>query len=439
MPSPAERLRLLLASGPATPRQLIEMLGVSQPTLSRLINAAGDEIVRIGAARSIQYAFHDSGRGFDDIPIYQVTAEGTLQRRGVLIPVREDGFVMRQDNGVTLYSDSLPWWLLDMRPAGYLGRAWASRHGPGLGLPANLDEWTDSHALRALIAVGHDAPGNLLLGDIARDLFINAPFPVPVTPDAYPALAESAERGDVPGTSAGGEQPKFIAYVDNRHVIVKTTSANDNPVSQRWRDLVLAEHHALQTLRDHGIKASASRIHDIAGRRFLEVERFDRVGATGRRAIHSLAALDAEFAGRAPSPWPEITAELVQANVVVDCALEHAAILYAFGVLIGNTDMHHGNLSFVAEHGRPYEPAPAYDMLPMTFMPRSGGMLRNEVTAARLHSSVGTMIWVRAAEMASDYIANLERDDRFSVQWQPCVEALHRHLEDAMSKIARLG
>lgn len=415
------------------------MLGVSQPTLSRLINAAGDEIVRIGAARSIQYAFHDSGRGFDDIPIYQVTAEGTLQRRGVLIPVREDGFVMRQDNGVTLYSDSLPWWLLDMRPAGYLGRAWASRHGPGLGLPANLDEWTDSHALRALIAVGHDAPGNLLLGDIARDLFINAPFPVPVTPDAYPALAESAERGDVPGTSAGGEQPKFIAYVDNRHVIVKTTSANDNPVSQRWRDLVLAEHHALQTLRDHGIKASASRIHDSAGRRFLEVERFDRVGATGRRAIHSLAALDAEFAGRAPSPWPEITAELVQANVVVDCALEHAAILYAFGVLIGNTDMHHGNLSFVAEHGRPYEPAPAYDMLPMTFMPRSGGMLRNEVTAARLHPSVGTMIWVRAAEMASDYIANLERDDRFSVQWQPCVEALHRHLEDAMSKIARLG
>ena len=346
---------------------------------------------------------------------------------------------MLQDNGVTLYSDSLPWWLLDMRPAGYLGRAWASRHGPGLGLPANLNEWTDSHALRALIAVGHDAPGNLLLGDIARDLFINAPAPAPVAPDAYPALAESAERGDLPGTSAGGEQPKFIAYVDNRHVIVKTTSAADNPVSQRWRDLVLAEHHALRTLRDHGITASASRIHDIAGRRFLEVERFDRVGATGRRAVHSLAALDAEFVGRASSPWPEMTAALVRAKVVVDAALEHAAILYAFGVLIGNTDMHNGNLSFVAEHGRPYEPAPAYDMLPMTFMPSSGGALRNEVTPASLHASVSAMIWNRAAEMAGDYIARLESDGRFSGEWQPCAEALSRHLEDAMGKIARLG
>ncbi len=439
MSSPPERLRLLLASGPAAPRQLIESLGISQPTLSRLINGAGEEIVRIGAARSIQYALHDRSRGFDDIPIYRVTVDGTLQRRGVLIPVRQDGFVMRQDNGMTLYSVSLPWWLLDMRPAGHLGRAWASRHGPNLGLPANLNEWTDSHALRALIAVGHDAPGNLLLGDIARDRFINAPAPVPVTPDEYPALADSAERGDLPGTSAGGEQPKFIAYADNRHVIVKTTSAADNPVSQRWRDLLLAEHHALQTLRDHGMGASASRVHDIAGRRFLEVERFDRIGASGRRAIHSLAALDAEFVGRASSPWPEITAALVRANVVVDAALEQAAILYAFGVLNGNTDMHHGNLSFVSEHGRPYELAPAYDMLPMTFMPRAGGAVRNEVTPAHLHPCVEARIWNRAAEMAGNFIARLEGDERFSGEWQACVEALRRHLEDAQAKIARLA
>ena len=36
--------------------------------------------------------------------------------------------------------------------------------------------------------------------------------------------------------------------------------------------------------------------------RFLEVIRFDRVGTLGRKALMSLAALDAEFvgAGRAP-------------------------------------------------------------------------------------------------------------------------------------------
>lgn len=395
--------------------------------------------MRIGAARSIQYALHDTGRGFDNITIYRVTVHGTVQRRGILIPVRPEGFVMRQDDGVTLHSDSLPWWLLDMRPAGYLGRAWASRHGPGLGLPANLNEWTDSHAMRALIAVGYDVPGNLLLGDIARDLFVNTPAPESMTLDDYPALAESAERGDVLGTSAGGDQPKFIGYIDGRHVIVKTTSAADNPVSQRWHDLVLAEHHALQTLRDHGIGASASRILDLAGRRFLEVERFDRVGERGRRAIHSLSSLDSEFVGRASSPWPVITTELARAGVVTAVALEHAATLYAFGTLIGNSDMHNGNLGFIAEHGRPYDPAPAYDMLPMTFMPRPGGAVRNDVTPASLHPSVDTAIWHRAAEMAGDYVARLEGDNRFSADWIPCVEALHMHLEDARGKIARLG
>lgn len=29
--------------------------------------------------------------------------------------------------------------------------------------------------------------------------------------------------------------------------------------------------------------------------------------------------------------------------------------LWAFGMLIGNTDMHHGNLSFISSHGRPYQ------------------------------------------------------------------------------------
>ncbi|WP_233573392.1 hypothetical protein [Acidovorax sp. 94] len=37
--------------------------------------------------------------------------------------------------------------------------------------------------------------------------------------------------------------------------------------------------------------------------RFLEVQRFDRRGARGRRALHSFAALDAEFVGSGGN-WP---------------------------------------------------------------------------------------------------------------------------------------
>ncbi len=41
-------------------------------------------------------------------------------------------------------------------------------------------------------------------------------------------------------------------------------------------------------------------------------------------------------------------------------------------MLIGNTDMHYGNLSFISSHGRPYHLAPAYDILPMGVRSQNG-------------------------------------------------------------------
>ncbi|CAN5446584.1 hypothetical protein BH10PSE18_BH10PSE18_50920 [soil metagenome] len=48
------------------------------------------------------------------------------------------------------------------------------------------------------------------------------------------------------------------------------------------------------------------------------------------------------------------------------------ALLWWCGRLIGNTDMHTGNLSFVPHAGRLIL-APVYDMLPMRYAPLAGG------------------------------------------------------------------
>ena len=97
---------------------------------------------------------------------------------------------MVQTDGVTRHSDGLPWWLFDMRPQGYLGRAYASTYAAALGLPANPEHWGDNEVLRALLVHGHDAIGNLLIGELARDRFIGMPAPGPVDRAAdYPALA----------------------------------------------------------------------------------------------------------------------------------------------------------------------------------------------------------------------------------------------------------
>ena len=119
----ADTIRLRLSSGPLNARQLVESIGISQPTLSRALADLGDEVVRIGAARSIQYLLRDTLRGLPDSPVFRVDAEGRIRQLGTLVPVRPDGFVMFQNDGVALHSDGLPWWLLDMRPQGFLGRA----------------------------------------------------------------------------------------------------------------------------------------------------------------------------------------------------------------------------------------------------------------------------------------------------------------------------
>jgi len=447
MSSHADAIRMRLSGGPLSARQLAENLDVSQPTISRALTELGGEVVRIGAARSIQYTLRDTTRGLLDIPIYRVDAEGRIRQLGTLVPTRPEGFVMCQEDGVTLHSDGLPWWLFDMRPQGYLGRAYAARHGAELGLPERLADWSDAHALRALLAHGHDMVGNLLLGEIARDRFLAAPVPDPITEGQkakeYARLALETARCEIPGSSAGGEQPKFIACAMTpdgpRHVIVKFSEREEGPVSERWRDLLLAEHLALETLREAGIPAAKTRILDHGGQRFLEVERFDRTGNLGRRALFSLAALNSEFVGAGTGGWPIIASRLAAEGQIRTDAADGADLLWAFGTLIGNSDMHDWNLSFVSEHGRPYGIAPAYDMTPMAFAPRSGGGLPDTLPEASIHASVANETWRRAEDLARAFLARVIAATGFSHRFGPCIAALEHHIETASAKIRRLG
>lgn len=447
MSAHADSIRIQLGRGPQQVRQLVASLGLSQPTISRAINALGDEIVRIGNGPSIQYALRDTGRGIGEVPVYRVSAEGTIRQLGVLTPVRPDGFVMQQSGGKTLHSDSLPWWLYDMRPQGYLGRNYAARQAALMDLPAQINDWNDSHALRALLVDGFDAVGNLLLGDRARDAFLSSspgnPFSQADKAEAYIRFAEHAARGEVPGSSAGGEQPKFISYVQTpngpRQVIVKFTLAEDNPVTERWRDLLLAEHLALDTLNEEGISAVRTRIMDFGSQRFLEVERFDRIGELGRLGLFSMKALDAEFVGAGAVGWSVIAHALAKEGCITPEAAAGASLLQAIGVLIGNTDMHTGNISFISEGGRPYDLAPAYDMLPMGFAPRSGGGIPTTLLEATIHADISPAAWMRAAQVARRYLERLRNEQRFSPAFRPCIEGLAEHIQAASSKIARLG
>lgn len=429
-----ETLQQLLAQGPITARQAVEKTGLSQPTVSRALAGLGDALLRIGAGPSIRYALHDRYRGVGAAPVFRVTEQGQVQTLGELVPVLPGGFVMQEAEGQTQHSEGLPWWLFDMRPQGYLGRAYAARYAGEFGLPANPESWHDTDVLRLLLAHGHDSIGNLLIGPLARERFLHMPQPEPADrAHDYPALAQAAGAGEAAGSSAGGEQPKFCAYTERGHVLVKFSLPDDNALTERWRDLLLAEHLALAVL---GVDTA---LFDFGTQRFLEVPRFDRIGTLGRLGVFSLRALDMEFVGAGAAPWPATVARLAAAGHVDAQATADAALLWAFGTLIGNTDMHAGNLSFIVRQGRPYQLAPAYDVLPMGFAPRSSGALVNTLPPATLTPSVDGALWREALALAEQFHAKLAASEGFSAAFSPCITALRQHLDEAAVRIARLG
>ena len=415
---------------------LCRLLGISQPTLSRLITRAGDAVLRVGKARASRYLASRSINGQIALPLFRVTRQGQLEQWGTLRPVYPDSHLVVQfnDGRPDECFEGLPWWLQDMRPQGFLGRTWAYRRAAALGLPADLQTWNDNHVLTALAAGEQDSIGNLLVGEATRAAWLARPDPVLVNhaqrPARYTEMAAAVMAGEPVGSSAAGEQPKFACAVANgpaeqaqQAVLVKFSVSADTPSTQRWRDLLLAEHLALLTLRRHGLPAAESIVLDVSSaggppQRFLELARFDRLGAHGRCGLVSLAALEAGLLGRAQWAWPELTQQLAEQKHITVASAELAARFYVFGRLIGNTDMHHGNIAFLHQGRRPLELAPCYDMLPMSLAPDRNGVMRDDLLPFIIPSQPDVALWQDTLPMAREYWAQLAVEPRVSADFR---------------------
>ena len=299
--------------GTATSPELQARLGISQPTASRLLAPllADGSLVAVGSARARRYLMPRDVPGVGrQVPIHSVQPDGSVQFFGTLYPLAGEGFWMEEadrEHGQSARHDSLPWFLYDMRPQGFLGRGFLQNH-PALQLPSNLTHWSDDHILKALVHAGEDMPGNLLVGTPAFDRFHSLPAPLrtgaprisdPATD--YPVLAEQALAQGSVGSSAGGEQPKFSAVREGHAVLVKFSPADDSAASQRWRDLLVCEGLALQTLSDAGLSAAHTTLELAAGRVFLESRRFDRNAHGGRLGMVSLEVYDRQYIGAGTS------------------------------------------------------------------------------------------------------------------------------------------
>ena len=376
-------LEQVLSRGPATSKQIQAATGMSQPGVSRALRAMGDAIITIKSGQSPQYLLVCRAfGGHDRLPIFLVDPHGNNTSIGFIRPLAFGGFFLQALPGmpsVLLGAEKsglfkgLPFFLRDLAPQGFIGRQIAmSLAGPS-GFPSDPKDWNDEQIGQYLVSNGDDLPGNLKFGPQAH-LRVRR-RPTAHRPAEYPMLADQAMAGEVPGTSAGGEQPKFTAFCEDRsaHVIVKFSPRGTDPVARRWRDILITEFHASEAIHAANYPAAETRLFDSDGRFFLESQRFDRRGEYGRLSMISLQYVDAEFSGVGRG-WPQAMKALYDQGLLSWQHLFDACVLWCFGRLIHNTDMHLGNLSLGID-GDVFRLLPVYDMGSMGFAP-IGGELR---------------------------------------------------------------
>jgi hypothetical protein len=362
-----------------------------------------------------------------------VLPSGELQNFGTLYPLAGGGFWMEEvdkAHGRSEFHLSLPWFLMDTRPQGFLGRAFAQAHAE-LALPSHLAHWSDDHILLALVRAGEDLPGNLLIGSASLDRYLALPpsrSAAPAVTDPvldYPRLALQALGNAAPGSSAGGEQPKFCAVNDGVPVLVKFSPAGHSPADQRWRDLLVCEALALQTLQAAGIAAAQTDIVQAGGRVFLQSRRFDRT-LQGRVGMVSLEMYDAHYIGIG-SQWAATAMQTGRAGAEKLSAadIQTLCLLDAFGALIANTDRHHGNVSLLL-HLHRWQLAPAYDMLPMFYAPVAGEVVQRDWASQRPRPNAHTLgLWPLARELAVRFWQRAAADQRISDAFREVAHVNH--------------
>jgi hypothetical protein len=418
----------------ASARELAALLNVSQPTISRLLAAAGDRICRIGRGRAARYACTRSIPSIGtQVPVRQIDEAGRVLLYGTIHLLANDRHWLQRDDGRHEFFDGLPPFALDMSPQGYIGRNFSILH-PELELPPRIRDWSENHRLIALARRGEDCVGNLIIGDESFSRFL-ADSRQAVSRDDYPELAARSLQ-EQPGSSAGGEQPKFAVFSQGRHVLVKFASGEAGPITQRWKDLLVGECVALEVIREAAIETASAKVLDIGKTRFLEVERFDRVGTLGRRGVLSLFAVAAHYLGHLEN-WTKASRDLLDLGRIGPEDARKMRWLDCFGQLIGNNDRHFGNITFFAANDGRLQLAPVYDMLPMLFAPDGTNLVDRRFDPLP-PTAENFDVWFDAIPHALAYWGRLAKS-RISPGFRQICSNCRKVVEELERRVPRMG
>ena len=371
--------------------------------------------------------------GFE-LPLYRISSTGNAELLGKFVVFHNNKYALEPGGHVLM---GLPLLLADMTPQGFLGRAFAQKFGPELEISNRPQDWGNDQILVALARRGEDLAGDLLVGKESAVRFEERSMKM-ATRAQFPALAASAIEGTQVGSSAGGERPKFTACVDGRHCLIKFVAPESPAVAKRWGDLLRLENLALDILQSAGIAAAQSELLEISGQLFLEIERFDRLGTNGRRAVLSLAGVEDTLYGRRDT-WAASALRLERDRWISADDARRIRFMDVFGAWIGDSDRHFHNIVFFPEldknnplEFRSLRLAPAFDKVPMALAPNLGVVPNKPLPIPSEHPDFMD-VWQDALLLATEYWERcIQKDSKLSDEVQ---ELARTHLKSIKRKI----
>lgn len=409
-------------------------MGRSQPTISRLLRESDAAIIRLGRGRAARYAIPELIWG---LPAQQPLYWNHTQRWGTLSFLAGDRVHVSGPRIDVVTQSELPWFLDNFRLTGFLGRAWARE----LDFDASPERWSLAQTLFANCRRVHDPPGAISIGAPSAGRGYAVPEDRAAKIAAYDLLAADVARTLPAGSSAGGEQAKFLATEQAsrggsvvRHLIVKFSPPRGTPFGERWHDLLSAEALALRLLTANGFVAAATQVMESGHRTYLESARFDRAGQSEKIHVVALSAAHRAFVHGPQRNWADTCDTLVAQRRLPRADASTARVLLEYGRLIGNSDMHFGNLSLYAPDpaaGR-FTLAPIYDMLPMRYRPDTHqGDIGYTVIEPSRPPNEHREEWRRARDLAIEFWRQVAGTRSVSESMQEIAEQNHNALKIA--------
>ncbi|OQV65039.1 hypothetical protein AK51_25485 [Serratia nematodiphila DZ0503SBS1] len=120
----------------------------------------------LGKGKATRYVLRRGIGGERQFPLYRVDERGKAHLFATLCPLypADNCAVCDERSGEWQLYDGLPWYLNDLRPIGFLGRAWGKAAAHELNLPEDVRRWDEGQRLLALCRYGEDMTGDLLPG-----------------------------------------------------------------------------------------------------------------------------------------------------------------------------------------------------------------------------------------------------------------------------------